>query len=346
MRSVVFAVLAGSAWLAAQASFAADPGYVDDRSDAVAVIRSFYNAVNRREYARAWDYFGETRPASSFEAFVDGYRTTEHVDVRTGAVSREGAAGSIFYSVAVAIRATTTDGGEDVFSGCYTLRQVNAHVQEPPFRPIVIEQGRLEPSSYDLAEAVPARCGDGPSEPRGDAVLEQATRAFAATYGEQCPIPPAEVVRPDPQAFVLTWRDGRDGADSAERQARLYRFSCSVAVYNEDAVWYLHDEIAGLRQLQFATPELDIHYVGDGQEDVEAIGIIGYRASDRLANSGYDEASMTISARSKWRGPGDASDEGTWLFRNGDFALVRYEVDASHDGQINPETVLDYETPP
>src|SRR5688500_12658924 len=107
MRSVVFAVLAGSAWLAAQASFAADPGYVDDRSDAVAVIRSFYNAVNRREYARAWDYFGETRPASSFEAFVDGYRTTEHVDVRTGAVSREGAAGSIFYSVAVAIRATT-----------------------------------------------------------------------------------------------------------------------------------------------------------------------------------------------------------------------------------------------
>jgi hypothetical protein len=47
-----------------------------------------------------------------------------------------------------------------------------------------------------------------------------------------------------------------------------------------------------------------------------------------------------------WRGLGDASDSGTWLFRNGDFALVRYEVDASHDGEINPDTVLDYETPP
>ncbi len=345
MRSVVFAVLAGSAWLAAQASFAADPGYLDDRSDAVAVIRSFYNAVNRREYARAWDYFGETRPAGSFEAFVDGYRTTEHVDVRTGAVSREGAAGSIFYSVPVAIRAIATDGGEKVFSGCYALRQVNAQVQEPPFRPILIEQGTLQPSSSDLAEAVPARGGDGPSEPPGDAAIEQAARAFAATYGEQCPVP-AERVRPDPQAFVLTWRDGRDGADPAERQARLFRFSCSVAAYNEDAVWYLHDEIAGLRQLQFATPELDIHYRGDGQEDVEAIGIIGFRASDRLANSDYDEASMTLSAHSKWRGLGDASDAGTWLFRNGDFALVRYEVDASHDGQINPETVLDYDTAP
>ena len=92
-------------------------------------------------------------------AFVEGYRTTERVDLKTGAVSREGAAGSIFYSVPVAIRATATDGSERVFSGCYTMRQLNAQVQEPPFRPIVIEQARLEPSSSELAQAVPGSCG-------------------------------------------------------------------------------------------------------------------------------------------------------------------------------------------
>ena len=42
----------------------------------------------------------------------------------------------------------------------------------------------------------------------------------------------------------------------------------------------------------------------------------------------------------------DASSAGTYLFRNGNFSLVQYDVDASYDGEINPETVLDYNTPP
>ena len=37
---------------------------------------------------------------------------------------------------------------------------------------------------------------------------------------------------------------------------------------------------------------------------------------------------------------------GTWLFRDGAFSLVQYDVDASYDGEINPETVLDYNTAP
>ena len=119
-----------------------------------------------------------------------------------------------------------------------------------------------------------------------------------------------------------------------------------MSAYNEDAVYYLQDETGGLRQLQFATPELDIHYAGDGQEEVEAVNVVGFRASDRLANSHYDEATMTIRSLARWRGVGDSFEAGTWLFRNGDFALIRYEVDASWDGEANPETVLDYETAP
>ena len=144
---------------------------------------------------------------------------------------------------------------------------------------------------------------------------------------------------------MLSYRDAQDGAEAPERQARLFRFVCSTAAYNEDAVYYLHDEAAGLRQLHFAVPELDIRHAGS-EEEVEAIYITGFRTSDRLVNSSYDEATMTISSHARWRGPGDASDAGAWLFRHGHFALVRYEVDASYDGEINPETVLDYETAP
>lgn len=94
-------------------------------------------------------------------------------------------------------------------------------------------------------------------------------------------------------------------------------------------------------------PELDIHYVGNNTEGkVEHIGIIGYLAETRLVNSSYDEAATSITSSSKWRGVGDASSSGTWLFRDGAFTLVRYDVDASYDGEVNPETVLDYNSAP
>jgi hypothetical protein len=63
-------------------------------------------------------------------------------------------------------------------------------------------------------------------------------------------------------------------------------------------------------------------------------------------NSSFDEASQTITSASKWRGVGDASDSGTWIFRNGEFTLVKYDVDASYDGEVNPETVLDFHSAP
>jgi hypothetical protein len=102
-----------------------------------------------------------------------------------------------------------------------------------------------------------------------------------------------------------------------------------------------------LRQLQFASPELDIRYENDNSEGkVESVTIIGYRTDDQLVNSGYDPASKTLTSFSKWRGVGDASSTGTYIFRDGTFTLVKYDVDASYDGEINEETVLDFNTGP
>ena len=82
----------------------ADEPYMDDRSDAASLVRSLYNAVNRHEYARAYDYF-TAPPAKTFDAYVQGYEGTARVDVITGRVKSDGAAGSVFYAVPTAVRA-------------------------------------------------------------------------------------------------------------------------------------------------------------------------------------------------------------------------------------------------
>ncbi len=338
--SAAMLVLAAALSPAAAAEAPAGAPYVDDRSDAAAVVRSLYSAVNRHEYARAWSYYGEAKPAKDFDAFVKGYADTEKVEVVTGTASEEGAAGSVYFSLPVAIRATATDGQAKVFAGCYTLRQVNGQVEDPPFNPIHIETGALKPSGAELEHALPESCGDGPPPPKRDAAMEQAKAAFAAAYAAQC-----DAQAPDgaPDAHSLRYTAGEG---EPEREVRLFRFSCATAAYNETAVYYVADD-EGVRQLQFAVPELDIRYEGgDSEGKLESVEIIGFRTMDRLVNSDYDEAAHSIVSHDKWRGPGDASSSGIYLFRNGDFSLVQYDVDASYDGQINPQTVLDYNTPP
>jgi hypothetical protein len=350
MRRALFAATAflSLATIGQQAHAADDAPeapYVDDRSSADAVIRSLYSAINRHEFARAWGYFGDAKPAKDFDSFVKGYDGTDKVEVETGAISDEGAAGSIFYNVPVAIRATDKTGSEKVFAGCYTLRQVNAQIQAaPPFDPIHIEKGALKPSTADFEEALPPSCGDGPPPPKKDTALEQAKKAFLATYGDQCD---KQFLADEPTVFSIKYKDKDAAPGDPDKETRLFHFSCSAAAYNESSIYYMTDEVSGVQQLQFAEPEMDIRYVNnDSEGKVEAMHIIGFHTTGWATNSDYDAETKTITTFDKWRGVGDASDSGTYLFRNGNFSLVQYDVDASYDGEENPQTVVDYNTAP
>lgn len=345
MKSATFAAtlffsLAGLA----QSALAADAPYIDDRSSADAVVRSLYSAINRHEFARAWGYFGDTKPAKDFNSFVKGYDGTDTVDVKTGAVSEDGAAGSIYYSVPVAIQATDKKGEAKVFAGCYTVRQVNAQIQEPPFQPIFIDKGALKPSTEDFDSAVPASCGDGPPPPKKDAALEQAKKAFLATYGDQCD---KDLLANEPEVFSIKYKDKDAQPGDPEKETRLFHFSCSAAAYNESSVYYMTDELSAVQQLQFAEPKMDIRYENnDSDGKLLGMSIVGFETTGWAVNSDYDPGTHTITTFNKWRGVGDASDSGTYLFRNGDFSLVQYDVDASYDGEENPQTVVDYNTAP
>ena len=133
------------------------PDYKDDRSTPAAVVTSLYNAIDRHEYLRAWSYFAEDS-APEFATFRDGYTDTDKVELRLGDVQSDGAAGSIHSLIPVAIRATQSDGTAKVFTGCYRLTQVQPGAQEtPPFRPIQIDDGTLDPTDADFDEAM-GRC--------------------------------------------------------------------------------------------------------------------------------------------------------------------------------------------
>lgn len=349
MRSILCAMAAilVLGHLPTQALAADEPGYLDDRSDAAAIVRSLYNAINRQEYARAWSYFGETKPAKDFESFVEGYEGTARANVLTGNLASEGAAGSIFYHVPVAVISFNKDGSEQVFAGCYTAKLTNPQAQEPDFRPLQIEKGSLKISEKPYDEAVPTQCADAPAPEETDAELTEAKTVFAAAHADQCASAVPDAAQVEPEAYAISYRYKTDADSDPQRQARLFRFFCSTGAYNEDHIYYLHDEMDGLREVHFATPEIDVRYENDDSEGkVESINVIGYNAEDRLVNSSYDEATQSIFSHAKWRGVGDASSSGKWIFRDGAFTLVHYEVDASYDGEINPETVIDYDTAP
>lgn len=72
MRKPVLIALAFAA--VAAPALAASPGYLDDRSTPEAVVASFYNAIGRQEYTRAWSYYEDGQGVPAFKAFVSGLR--------------------------------------------------------------------------------------------------------------------------------------------------------------------------------------------------------------------------------------------------------------------------------
>ncbi|RIY02869.1 hypothetical protein D3218_05580 [Aureimonas flava] len=148
-------VLVGAA---APAAAQEAPAYRDDRSTPEAVVESLYNAVERREWARAYSYFRDEadRP---FAEFAAGYADTRHVRLKLGTATSEGAAGSLYFRLPAVVEAETA-AGTRVFAGCYTLRLAQPAAQiEPPFRPMGIAAATLR-QVPDGFEAARGRCDE------------------------------------------------------------------------------------------------------------------------------------------------------------------------------------------
>jgi len=130
-----------------------EPGYQDDRSTPEAVIGSFYDAVNRREYARAYSYWEPSAAESelpAFDDFAQGYADTSHVDVSLGEIGSGVGAGQLYFSVPVTLVSSMADGSTQTFVGCYTLHLARPQLQaEPQFRPLAIQRAMVQQVDND-----------------------------------------------------------------------------------------------------------------------------------------------------------------------------------------------------
>ena len=96
----------------------------DDRGDPIAMLMSYYEAINAKDYRRAYRFWES--PESSYERFAAGFADTDRVRLLVEPSGRnEGAAGSVYAEITAIVLATTRAGNERVFAGCYTLRRSN-----------------------------------------------------------------------------------------------------------------------------------------------------------------------------------------------------------------------------
>ena len=99
-----------------------------DPAAARAVVERYYAAIGRGDFRTAYRLWGGAgqRSGQGYAAFARGFARTARVAVTAGASrEQEGAAGSIFITVPVEVRARLKSGRHQRFRGTYVLRRVN-----------------------------------------------------------------------------------------------------------------------------------------------------------------------------------------------------------------------------
>lgn len=136
---------------------------IDDRSSPVALITSYYNAINRKEYGRAYGYWENPPNGASLTQFARGFADTAHDELTLRPPARiEGAAGSRYARVPTVVIATHTDGSKQTFFGCYVARWPVPENFSPPrdlgWR-IYSASVKVAPAGADKRALLNAACG-------------------------------------------------------------------------------------------------------------------------------------------------------------------------------------------
>jgi hypothetical protein len=119
-----------------------DGNFIDNRSGPVEVISSLLNAINRKEYVRAYSYW--ENPTQTYTNFANGYADTVSVTAIFGTVISDAGAGQFHYQVPVAEYVLHTDSTTKIYVGCYVLHLSNPGMQGMlPFEPMGIVSGKF-----------------------------------------------------------------------------------------------------------------------------------------------------------------------------------------------------------
>jgi len=129
--------------------------YLDDRSTAETLMRSFVNALNRHEYLRAYSYWEPEAPGlAPYPQFEAGYADTESVQATIGQMSSDAGAGQVYHVVPVTLISKRTSGETQTFVGCYVLHLSSPSIQDtPPFRGLEIQSADVKQVADDADAA-------------------------------------------------------------------------------------------------------------------------------------------------------------------------------------------------
>ena len=120
--------------------------YLDSRSDAIWTVSSYLNALNRKEYVRAYSYSQD--PAAQFgpyATYAAGYADTDVITAVFGKVVTKKSAGNSTFAVPLAMKVLSTSADLETFVGCFNLYLANPTAQSVyPFKPIGLTGGEFK----------------------------------------------------------------------------------------------------------------------------------------------------------------------------------------------------------
>lgn len=174
--------------------------YLDDHSTPFQVLRSYYNAINRQEYVRAYSYWSDsnTQPYAKFE---QGFKDTVSVELYTGQLYGGVAAGTTYYQAEVSLKSRLSNGTSQTFAGCFSFRFGNpANYGTPPFRPMLIDKAKMQQlnGNANTAQVMKQSCLDLGADGSGDRIINptpQDNTGVAADHYLDSRSSPEDVIR-------------------------------------------------------------------------------------------------------------------------------------------------------
>ncbi|NKX44997.1 hypothetical protein [Roseicyclus persicicus] len=174
-----------------------------------------------------------------------------------------------------------------------------------------------------------------------DTLDDRATAVFSAAYADTCYsafLEDGRLIEPPRRYAVVSPMTYGDAPVPME----VWLFRCNVGAYNVQSVLIGYTEADGITPLSVASPDLDI--VLEDPDDLDSavreVRIVGWSASQIVVNAEIDTAIGELREIGYWRGMGDASSAAVWRLVDLNFRLVRYDVDPTYDGEVNPTTLV------
>jgi hypothetical protein len=123
--------------------------YMDNRSSPELLVSSLYNAINLRQYSRAYSYL--RHPTVDLNEYINGFMNTANDELLIGEVDVIRAeSGRLFFGVPIKLQATDIDGNEQYYSGCYLIAPAMTNRDANfPFIPMGVESADIHKSSPD-----------------------------------------------------------------------------------------------------------------------------------------------------------------------------------------------------